>query len=53
MQQRATPAREARLGKAVGPVPAAVGGVVLLLPGGEETSTRRPSPLAATALRPL
>ncbi|MEV3860529.1 alpha/beta hydrolase [Streptomyces sp. NPDC050095] len=53
MQQRATPAHEARLGKAVGPVPGAVGGVVLLLPGGDETSTRRPSPLAAAVLRPL
>ncbi|MFE1952667.1 alpha/beta hydrolase [Streptomyces sp. NPDC059524] len=53
MQQEATQAREARLGKAVGPVPGAVGGVVLLLPAGEETSTRRPSPLSATALRPL
>ncbi|MGY0018252.1 alpha/beta hydrolase family protein [Streptomyces sp. cg35] len=53
MQQEATPAREARLGKAVGPVPGAVGGVVLLLPAGEETSVRRPSPLAAVALRPL
>ncbi|WP_353944384.1 alpha/beta hydrolase [Streptomyces sp. HUAS MG91] len=53
MQERATPAREARLGKAVGPVPGAVGGVVLLLPSGEETSTRRPSPFAAPLLRPL
>ncbi|GAA2321250.1 alpha/beta hydrolase [Streptomyces kunmingensis] len=53
MQQQATPVREARLGKAVGPVPGAVGGVVLLLPPGEETSTRRPSPLAAAAVRTL
>ncbi|MFJ9039223.1 alpha/beta hydrolase [Streptomyces sp. NPDC102406] len=53
MQQQATPVREARLGKAVGPVPMAVGGVVLLLPAGEETSVRRPSPLAAPALRSL
>ncbi|MEV1024421.1 alpha/beta hydrolase [Streptomyces sp. NPDC050264] len=53
MQQQATRVREARLGKAVGPVPGAVGGVVLLLPGGEQTSTRRPSPLSAAALRPL
>ena len=53
MQQQATRAREARLGKAIGPAPGAVGGVALLLPAGEERSTRRPSPLAAGALRPL
>ncbi|MZD05035.1 alpha/beta hydrolase [Streptomyces sp. SID5785] len=53
MQQEATQDRAARLGKAAGPVPGAVGGVALLLPSGEEHSTRRPSPLAATALRPL
>ncbi|MCQ4210452.1 alpha/beta hydrolase [Streptomyces longispororuber] len=53
MQQQATPVRAARLGKAVGPVPRAVSGVVLLLPPGEETSTRRPSPLAAPAIRSL
>lgn len=53
MQQQATPAREARLGKAFGPVPGAVSGVVLLLPAGEETSVRRPSPLAAPAIRSL
>jgi alpha-beta hydrolase superfamily lysophospholipase len=53
MQQEATRDREARLGKAVGPVPGAVGGVVLLLPAGEEHSTRRPSPLSTNALRPL
>ncbi|MGC4995607.1 MULTISPECIES: alpha/beta hydrolase [unclassified Streptomyces] len=44
-QQATTPVRTARLGKAVGPVPTAVSGAVLLLPGGDETSTRRPSPL--------
>ncbi len=33
--------------------PSAVGGVALLLPGGAETSTRRPSPLAAGAVRAL
>ncbi|MEV6112146.1 alpha/beta hydrolase [Streptomyces sp. NPDC052109] len=54
MGQQATPARTAGLGRAVGPVPTAVSGVVLLLPGGEETSARRPSPVRATvALRPL
>ncbi|MGW3336365.1 alpha/beta hydrolase [Streptomyces sp. NPDC001009] len=44
-QQATTPVRTARLGKAVGPVPTSVSGAVLLLPGGDETSTRRPSPL--------
>ncbi|MBV1945533.1 alpha/beta hydrolase [Streptomyces sp. BV129] len=44
-QQVTTPVRTARLGKAVGPVPTSVSGAVLLLPGGDETSTRRPSPL--------
>ncbi|MET7285989.1 alpha/beta hydrolase [Streptomyces sp. NPDC005573] len=45
MGQQATPVRTAGLGKAVGPGPAAVSGAVLLLPGGEETSARRPSTL--------
>ncbi|AVH56874.1 MULTISPECIES: alpha/beta hydrolase family protein [Streptomyces] len=49
MAQQATPVRRARLGRALGPEPTAVSGVVLLLPGGEETSARRPSPLMATA----
>ncbi|WP_191871765.1 alpha/beta hydrolase family protein [Streptomyces filipinensis] len=54
MGQRATPVRTAGLGKAVGPVPTAVSGAVLLLPGGEEVSARRPSPVRATvALRSL
>ena len=53
MAEQATSVREARLGKAVGPVTAAVSGVVLLLPPGEESSTRRPSPLAATTVRTL
>ncbi|MFJ8952089.1 alpha/beta hydrolase [Streptomyces sp. NPDC102340] len=53
MQQRATQGREARLARAAGPVPGAVGGVVLLLPAGEETSTRRPSTMDRAALRPL
>jgi len=43
MAQQATPVRSARLGKALGPEPAAVSGVVLLLPSGDETSLRRPS----------
>ncbi|MEU6816418.1 alpha/beta hydrolase [Streptomyces sp. NPDC046860] len=43
-QQATTPVRTARLGKAVGPVPTAVSGAVLLLPGGDEVSTRRPFP---------
>ncbi|MFG2119209.1 alpha/beta hydrolase [Streptomyces sp. NPDC048710] len=49
MGQQATPVRTARLGKAVGPEPTSVSGAVLLLPGGEEVSARRPSPLHATA----
>ncbi|MGW7525494.1 alpha/beta hydrolase [Streptomyces sp. NPDC054783] len=54
MGQQATPVRTAGLGRAVGPVPTAVSGAVLLLPGGEEVSTRRPSPVRATiALRAL
>ncbi len=43
------PLRAARLGRALGTEPAAVSGVVLLLPGGEETSVRRPSPMMAAA----
>ncbi|MEU1481645.1 alpha/beta hydrolase [Streptomyces sp. NPDC001668] len=43
MAQQATPVRSARLGRTLGPEPAAVSGVVLLLPGGDETSLRRPS----------
>ncbi|MFF9176981.1 alpha/beta hydrolase [Streptomyces sp. NPDC014793] len=50
MGQQATPVRTAGLGKAVGPEPTAVSGAVLLLPGGEEISDRRPSPVWATAL---
>ncbi|MGW2639536.1 alpha/beta hydrolase family protein [Streptomyces sp. NPDC001348] len=49
MAQEVTPARTARLGRAVGPVPSAVSGAVLLLPGGEEVSDRRPSPVWAMA----
>ncbi|MFI8190586.1 alpha/beta hydrolase [Streptomyces sp. NPDC085946] len=49
MAQQATPARTARLGRTLGPEPAAVSGVVLLLPGGDEVSSRRPLPLRATA----
>ncbi|MEU1463952.1 alpha/beta hydrolase [Streptomyces sp. NPDC005727] len=49
MGQQATPVRTAGLGKAVGPEPTAVSGAVLLLPGGEEISDRRPSPVRATA----
>ncbi|MBQ0996713.1 alpha/beta hydrolase [Streptomyces sp. RK62] len=50
MAQQATPVRRVRLGKVVGPEPTAVSGVVLLLPGGDETSYRRPAPLLATSL---
>ncbi|AWW37948.1 MULTISPECIES: alpha/beta hydrolase [Streptomyces] len=49
MAQQATPVRSARLGRALGPEPTAVSGVVLLLPGGDATSARRPSPLLAAA----
>lgn len=49
MAQQATPVRTARLGRALGPEPTAVSGVVLLLPGGEEASARRPSPMMAAA----
>ncbi|MEU7055363.1 alpha/beta hydrolase [Streptomyces sp. NPDC046197] len=49
MAQEATPVRQARLGRTLGPEPAAVSGVVLLLPGGEEVSGRRPSSMLATA----
>ncbi|MEV6809083.1 alpha/beta hydrolase [Streptomyces sp. NPDC051132] len=50
MGQQATPPRTARLGKAVGPRPAAVCGAVLLLPGGQEVSVRRPSPVRPMTL---
>lgn len=54
MAQEATPVRTARLGRALGPEPTTVSGVVLLLPGGEEMSGRRPSTvLAAASVRAL
>jgi len=49
MAHQVTPVRQARLGRALGPEPASVSGVVLLLPGGDEVSGRRPSPVLATA----
>jgi hypothetical protein len=49
MAHQPTPVRRARLGRTFGPEPSAVSGVVLLLPGGDEASGRRPSPLVATA----
>ncbi|WP_405618357.1 alpha/beta hydrolase [Streptomyces sp. NBC_00076] len=49
MGQQATPVRTARLGRALGPEPTAVSGVVLLLPGGDEVSRRRPSAMVAAA----
>ncbi|MDR3079810.1 MAG: alpha/beta hydrolase [Streptomyces sp.] len=49
MAHQATPVRRARLGRTLGPEPAAVSGAVLLLPGGDLVSTRRPSPVTATA----
>ncbi len=53
MAQQATPVRTARLGRALGSEPATVNGVALLLPNGEESSARRPSPLAAVSVRGL
>ncbi|GHD93477.1 alpha/beta hydrolase [Streptomyces naganishii] len=54
MAQQATPVRTARLARTLGPEPATVSGVVLLLPGGEEVSARRPAPvLAASSVRAL
>ncbi|QEV19820.1 alpha/beta hydrolase [Streptomyces alboniger] len=52
-QGTAGPAGTPRLGRVIKAAPSAVGGVALLLPGGAETSTRRPSPLAAGAVRAL
>ncbi|MFD4530372.1 alpha/beta hydrolase [Streptomyces sp. NPDC058470] len=49
MAHQATPVRRARLGRALGSEQTAVSGVVLLLPGGEETSARRPSSMLAAA----
>ncbi|WP_093905065.1 alpha/beta hydrolase [Streptomyces sp. cf386] len=49
MAQQATPVRRARLGRAIGPEPTAVSGVVLLLPGGDEVSHRKPATLLATS----
>ncbi|MGW9031416.1 alpha/beta hydrolase [Streptomyces sp. NPDC055722] len=49
MAHQATPVRRARLGRALGPEPTAVSGAVLLLPGGDEVSARRPSLLMAAA----
>lgn len=49
MAHQATPVRRARLGRALGSEPTAVSGVVLLLPGGEENSARRPSSMLAAA----
>ncbi|WP_217209272.1 alpha/beta hydrolase [Streptomyces sp. AC550_RSS872] len=47
MAQQATPVRRVRLGKAIGSEPTAVSGVVLLLPGGDEVSHRKPTALLA------
>ncbi|MFI6338525.1 alpha/beta hydrolase [Streptomyces sp. NPDC050535] len=49
MAHQATPVRRARLGRALGSEPTSVSGVVLLLPGGEEISARRPSSMWAAA----
>ncbi|MFF9057558.1 alpha/beta hydrolase family protein [Streptomyces sp. NPDC014882] len=54
MGQQATPLRSASLGRVIGPEPRTVSGAVLLLPGGEEVSDRRPSPLwQAASVRAL
>ncbi|KUN98451.1 dienelactone hydrolase [Streptomyces caeruleatus] len=54
MAQQVTPVRRVRLGKAIGPEPTAVSGVVLLLPAGDEVSHRKPTALLAPSyLRPL
>ncbi|MFD9071127.1 alpha/beta hydrolase [Streptomyces lasiicapitis] len=55
MAQQATsrPVRTARLGRVIGTRSSTVSAVVLLLPGGHEASARRPSPLAAAAVRSL
>ncbi|MFF7332982.1 alpha/beta hydrolase [Streptomyces sp. NPDC090306] len=54
MAEQVAPVRTARLGRAFGPEPTSVSGAVLLLPGGEEVSGRRPSAvLAAASLRAL
>ncbi|MFJ8634312.1 alpha/beta hydrolase [Streptomyces sp. NPDC093568] len=49
MAHQATPVRRVRLGRAIGPEPTAVSGVVLLLPGGDEVSHRKPAPVLATS----
>lgn len=48
MAEQSAPVRTARLGKAVGREPTAVSGAVVLLPGGQEVSARRPSSVRAT-----
>ncbi|MFH9073534.1 alpha/beta hydrolase [Streptomyces alboflavus] len=55
MAQQATsrPVRTARLGRVVAARPSTVSAVALLLPGGHETSARKPSPFAAAAIRSL
>lgn len=55
MAQQATPdsARAARLGRVIGTRPSAVSGAVLLLPGGHETSARKPPPIAGSVVRAL
>ncbi|MFM9369520.1 alpha/beta hydrolase [Streptomyces sp. Da 82-17] len=53
MAQQAMPLPGTRLGRLIGTESSAVSGVVLLLPGGAEVSTRRPSPLAVNTARTL
>ncbi|MFK4274205.1 alpha/beta hydrolase, partial [Streptomyces milbemycinicus] len=55
MAQQALPERGARLGRPMGAAAArrTVHGVVLLLPSGEPSGTRRPSRLSVAAVLPL
>ncbi|NEC14633.1 alpha/beta hydrolase [Streptomyces sp. SID8014] len=53
MTQHTTPVRDPRLGRIIAATPAAVAGVVLLLPSGPPDSDRRPRPLADRRTRAL
>ncbi|MFI1106718.1 alpha/beta hydrolase [Streptomyces physcomitrii] len=51
VKSQATAARAARLSAPIGTEPSTVSGVVLLLPGGEAVSARKPSPLRTSGMR--
>ncbi|MGW2268595.1 alpha/beta hydrolase [Streptomyces koyangensis] len=53
MTQHTTPVRDPRLGRIIAATPAAVAGVVLLLPSGPPDSDRRPPPLPDRRTRAL